>query len=79
MFCVGILPYNVNSFRLLSKVMSTYILFLCQMFIIHMCFTFLHLYCSAQLNMSNMEKCYRNKIIDIVIIILLVSMVTCHT
>ena len=30
---------------------------------------FKHLYCSAQLSMSNMEKRYRNKIIIIIIII----------
>ena len=30
---------------------------------------FKHLYCSAQLNVSNMEKCYRNKIIIMIIII----------
>ena len=30
---------------------------------------FKHLYYSAQLSMSNMEKCYRNKIIIIIIII----------
>ena len=30
---------------------------------------FKHLYCSAQLSMSNMEKRYRNKIIVIIIII----------
>ena len=30
---------------------------------------FKHLYCSAQLSMSSMEKCYRNKIIIIIIII----------
>ena len=29
---------------------------------------FLHLYCSAQLSMSNNEKCYRNEIITIIII-----------
>ena len=29
---------------------------------------FKHLYCSAQLSMSNMEKSYRNKIIIIIII-----------
>ena len=30
---------------------------------------FKHVYCSAQLSMSNMEKRYRNKIIIIIIII----------
>ena len=30
---------------------------------------FKHLYCSAQLSMSNMEKRFRNKIIIIIIII----------
>ena len=72
-------------------VISTYVLFVCQMFIMHLCgcvclfaclvggggglllfvclfvvvfvlfFAFLHLYSSAQLSMSNMEKCYRYK------------------
>ena len=37
-----------------------------QMYIMHMYFTFLHLYCSAQLSMFNMEKCNRNKIIIII-------------
>ena len=31
-------------------------------------FTFLHLYCSAQLSMSDMEKLYRKKILIIIII-----------
>ena len=31
--------------------------------------TFLHLYCSAQLSMPNMEKHYRNRIIIIIIVI----------
>ena len=31
---------------------------------------FKHLYCSAQLSMSKMEKHYRNKIIIIIIIII---------
>ena len=33
---------------------------------------FKHLYCSAQLSMSNMEKRYRNEIIIIIIIITIV-------
>ena len=33
------------------------------------CMRAFHLYCSAQLNMFNMEKRYRNKIIIIIIII----------
>ena len=48
----------------LSEVISAYVSFSRQMFIVHMCFTFLHLHCSEQLSMSRMEKkCYRNKII----------------
>ena len=31
------------------------------------CVCVFHLHCSAQLNMFNMEKCYRNKIIIIII------------
>ena len=32
-----------------------------------MCFAFLHLHCSVQLNMSNVEKRYGNKIIVIIV------------
>ena len=53
--------YIVYNFRLLSKVISTYILFLHQMFIMHMCSRFLHLRCSARLSMFNMEKCCGKK------------------
>ena len=35
-----------------------------------MSFTILHLYCSEQLSISNMEKRYRNKIIVIIILII---------
>ena len=63
-------PVSRLGFRLLSMAISRYDLFLCQIFMIHLCclfvcvvvylFCFLHLYCSAQLSMFNMEKCYRN-------------------
>ena len=33
---------------------------------------FKHLYCSAQLSMSNMEKRYRNKIIIIIVVLVAV-------
>ena len=59
-------------FRLLSMVVSTYVLFLCKKFIMHLCFfTVYILHCSAQLSMSNVEKCYRNKVIIVVIIIII--------
>ena len=56
-------------FRVLSMIIiSTYVLLLRHMFIMHLCFlTYFHLYCSAQLIMSNMENWYRNKIIVIII------------
>ena len=42
---------------------------LCFRFLSMVCL-FKHLYCSAQLSMSNMEKRYRNKIIIIIIMVL---------
>ena len=57
------------------------LLFLRQMFMMHVClcvcvyvcvcvcvcFVVVHWHCSAQLSMFNVEKCYRNKIIIIII------------
>ena len=40
------------------------------------CVCVVHLYCSTQLSMFDMEKCYRNKII-IIIIIIITSQATC--
>ena len=37
-----------------------------------MCVCVVHLYCSAQLSMFNMEKHYRNKIIIVVVIITII-------
>ena len=39
---------------------------------VHVCVVVVHWHCSAQLNMFNMEKHYRNKIIIIIIIIITV-------
>ena len=39
-FCLGALTHNVYSSRLLNKAISTYVLFLSQMSIMHMCVTF---------------------------------------
>ena len=50
-------------------------LLLHQMFIMHLCFYSLQLYSSGQLGMSNMEKCFRNKIIVIIIIIIIKQVV----
>ena len=68
MFCLGVLTHNVYSLRLLSKVISTYVLFLHLMLIMHTCLAFLHLYCSAQLSMSNIEKRCGNEINIILIL-----------
>ena len=46
------------------------LLFLRQMFMMLVCVRVVHLYCSAQWSMFNMEKHYRNKIIIIIIIII---------
>ena len=53
------------------------LLFLRQLFMMHVCVcvcvcvvvVIVHWHCSAQLSIFNMEKCYRNKIIIIIIIL----------
>ena len=62
---------HIECFR--PELFYPYVWSLCQLFIFFFFFFFLHLYCSAQLSMSNMEKPYRNKIITIITIIIMIK------
>ena len=69
--CLGVLTCDVYSLRLLTMVICTYILFfVLRSNVDNACIVYFYIcICLTQLNMSYLEKCYRNKRIMIMIVI----------
>ena len=72
------LCFRMLCFGLLSMVISTYILFLCHMFIVHLCFYVFTLVLFNAIEHVQQEKRYGNKIITVLLLAFSTSVYSFH-